>query len=341
MAPAAGVAGVAWTGREAARPRGSSLLIEPDQTDRRRREETEPIRAGLAPRIAAFGGSDGEHMTSLPGLSFALRRKPTPPASYLYDPCISMIIRGRKRVRLGGSTYVYDESRFLLTAVNLPTVTEVLEASPETPYISLLMKLDLQAARQMIADMNMHEANVPVVGTAMATGPATIELFDAIRRLVDLLDKPRDLAHLGALIQREIIYRILASPAGARFRETVLLGTQSQRTARAIAWLRENYTQPLRVEDLAELAGMGVSTLHHHFRAMTAMSPLQYQKHLRLHEARRILLGENVDAVTAAVRVGYESASQFNREYRRMFGASPIRDVTPLRTPGRRMELAD
>ncbi len=254
------------------------MIFEPDQTDRRRRKETEPIRAGLAQRVAAFVGSDGERGTSLPGLSFAKVTAPTPPTSYLYDPSISMIIRGRKRVQLGGTTYVYDESRFLLTAVNLPTVTEVLQASPDAPYISLLMRLDLQAARQMIAEVDTHEANVPVGGTAMATGPATLELFDAVKRLIDLLDKPKDLTHLGVLIQREIIYRILTSPAGARFRETVLLGTQSQRTAKAIAWLREHYTQPLKVEDLAELAGMGVSTLHHHFRAMTAMSPLQYQK---------------------------------------------------------------
>ena len=309
----------------------TSMILEPNPTDRRRRQETEPIRAGLAHRIATFVGDGVERATSLPGLSFAKRKAPTPPTSYLYDPSISMIIRGKKRVQLGGNTYVYDESRFLLTAIKLPTVTEVLEASPEAPYLSLLMRLDLQAARQMIADVDRHEANTPAAGTAMATGPATLELFDAIKRLVDLLDEPQDLLHLGALIQREIIYRVLTSPAGARFRETVLLGTQSQRTARAIAWLRENYTQPLRMEDLAKLAGMGVSTLHHHFRAMTAMSPLQYQKHLRLHEARRILLGENVDAATVAVRVGYESASQFNREYRRMFGASPIRDVAPLR----------
>ncbi len=308
------------------------MILEPDHSDRRRRQETEQIRVGLAHRVATFIGVAEERSTSLPGLSFVKVRAPTPPTSYLYDPSFSMIIRGKKRVQLGGNTYVYDESRFLLTAVNLPTVTEVLEASPEAPYISLLMRLDLQAARQIIADVDTLEANMPVGGTAMATGPATLELFDATRRLVDLLDKPKDLSHLGTLIQREIIYRILTSPAGARFRETILLGTQSQRTAKAIAWLRENYTQPLRVDDLAEMAGMGVSTLHHHFRVMTAMSPLQYQKHLRLHEARRILLVENVDAITAAVRVGYESASHFNREYRRMFGAPPIRDVTPLRT---------
>lgn len=312
------------------------MIFEPDATDQRRREETEALRATLAPRIAAFVGDDGVRATPLPDLSFALRRAPTPPSSYLYEPCVSLIVQGKKRVQLGGNTYLYDESRFLLTAVNLPTTTEVLAASPEVPYISLLLRLDIQAARQTIADMDMdmRGSNGPASGPAMATGPATIELFDAIRRLIDLLDTPKNLPHLGALIQREIIYRILTSSAGARFRETVLLGTQSQRTARAITWLRENFAQPLRIEELANRAGMGVSTLHHHFRAMTAMSPLQYQKRLRLHEARRILLGENVDALTAALRVGYESASQFNREYRRLFGAPPIRDVTPLRTSG-------
>jgi AraC-like DNA-binding protein len=315
------------------------MILELDEADRRRRSETEPIRAGLARRVAEFVGDARERAAPfLPGLGFSQVREPSPPAPYLYDPSISMIIRGKKRVRLGGTTYVYDESRFLLTAVDLPTVTEVLEASPEAPYISLLMRLDLKAARQMIADVEMREANAPASGIAMATGPATVELFDAVKRLVDLLDRPRDLAHLGALIQRGIIYRILTSPAGTRFRETVLRGTQSQRTARAIAWLRENFAQPLKLENLADVAGMGVSTLHHHFRAMTAMSPLRYQKHLRLHEARRILLAENVDAATAALRVGYESASQFNREYRRLFGAPPIRDVTPRRTVGTAQE---
>lgn len=307
------------------------MLFEPNEIDRRRRKETARVRTGLASRIASLVGSEGEHATSLPDLSFALIRKPSPPTSYLYEPCISMIIQGKKRVQLGGTTYVYDESRFLLTAVNLPTTTEVLEASSKVPYISLLLRLDLQAARQMIVNLDLHESDGPVGGSAMATGPATAELFDAIRRLVDLLENPKDLLHLGGMIQREIIYRILTSSAGVRFRETVLLGTQSQRTAKAIAWLRENFSEPFRVEDLAEMAAMGVSTLHHHFRAMTSMSPLQYRKHLRLHEARRILLGENVDALTAAVRVGYESASHFNRDYRRMFGAPPIRDVSSLR----------
>jgi AraC-like DNA-binding protein len=193
------------------------------------------------------------------------------------------------------------------------------------------MRLDLQMARQVMADVDSQSPATPAKGAAMATGPATVELFDAVARLIRLLDKPQDLIHVGPLIQREILYRILTSSAGRRFRETIMTGTQSQRTARAIAWLRENYTQPLRIDELAALANMGVSTLHHHFRAMTAMSPLQYQKHLRLHEARRILLGEEVDAATAALRVGYESATQFNREYKRIFGAPPMRDINQHR----------
>lgn len=303
------------------------MIFELNEADDLRRAETASLREDLGRRIEAYLGDDVERMTSLPGLSFAKVQTCTIPASYVYEPSLSMIIRGRKRVRLGTTTYVYNESRFLLTAVNLPTVTEVLDATPETPYIALLMRLDLQTARQVMADVDSSGPGDAATGFAMATGPATLELFDAVARLIKLIDSPQDLAHVGPLIQREIIYRILVSSAGLCFRETIIAGTQSQRTAKAITWLREHYTQPFRIEELAALAGMGVSTLHHHFRAMTAMSPLQYQKHLRLHEARRILLTEAVDATTAAIRVGYESATQFNREYKRSFGAPPMRDV--------------
>ena len=308
------------------------MIFEPDETDRQRRAETSDIRKRLACQISLFVGDEEERATSLPGLSFAKVRTPMPPASYLYEPSISMIVRGSKRVQLGGITYVYDASRFLLTAVDLPTVTEVLEATEASPYLSLLMRLNLPLAREVIADVGATESTLPDGTAGMSTGPATVDLFDAIERLVRLLDYPRDLEHLGALIQREIIYRILTSSAGVRFRQTVMLGTRSQRTAKAISWLRDNYAKSMRIADLAERAGMGISTLHHHFHQMTAMSPLQYQKHLRLHEARRILRAENIDAATAAISVGYESPTQFNREYRRMFGAPPIQDVTPIRT---------
>src|SRR5438093_2716912 len=166
----------------------------------------------------------------------------------------------------------------------------------------------------------------------MATGETTAELLDACCRLIDLLNTPQDIPFLSGLIQREIIYRILRGPAGARLRAIATLGDQSQRTAKAIAWVRANYAKPLRVEELAEIAGMGVSTLHHHFRALTAMSPLQYQKQIRLQEARARMSIQGMDAGTAALEVGYESASQFTREYKRQFGQTPMRDSRTLRS---------
>jgi transcriptional regulator GlxA family with amidase domain len=151
---------------------------------------------------------------------------------------------------------------------------------------------------------------------------------------VDLLNTPEDIPFLGGLIQREIIYRVLRSAEGARVRAIATLGEQSQRTAKAVAWIQTNFAKPLRVEDLAEIAGMGVSTLHHHFRVLTAMSPLQYQKQVRLQAARGRMLIDGLDAASAAFEVGYESASQFNREYGRLFGQPPMRDIRTLRSPG-------
>jgi transcriptional regulator GlxA family with amidase domain len=168
----------------------------------------------------------------------------------------------------------------------------------------------------------------------MAIGEITPQLLSACCRLMDLLDNPQDIPFLSSLIQREIIYRILRGPEGARLRAIATPGDQSQRTAKAIAWLRANFSKPLRVEEIAQIAGMGVSTLHHHFRALTAMSPLQYQKQLRLQAARGRMLTEGLDAASAAFEVGYESASQFNREYSRLFGQSPMRDIRALRSPG-------
>jgi len=166
----------------------------------------------------------------------------------------------------------------------------------------------------------------------MAVGEVTVELLDSFCRLMRLLDHPRDIAFLHGLIEREIIFRVLQGPEGARLRAIATLGDQSHRTAKAIAWIKDNYAKPLRVEELAEIAGMGVSTLHHHFRALTAMSPLQYQKQIRLQEARARMSIHGLDAGSAALEVGYESASQFTREYKRLFGQTPMRDTRTLRS---------
>ncbi len=299
--------------------------------DDRRRAATASVRADLAGTIARLLGNEDDLATTIPGLLIMRRHAPEPPASFVFEPSLSMIVQGSKRVLLGDAAYRYNESRFLLTTVNLPTIAQVLEASPERPYISALLKLDLVAAKKMIADIDLADPDAAPNGSGMATAPAGPELFDALARLIRLLDSPTDIPILGALIQREILYRVLTGPAGGRLRQIVHLGTQGNRIARAIAWLRDNYARPLRIGVLADVTGMGVSTLHHHFRLMTAMSPLQFQKHLRLHEARRLMLSEELDAGNAALRVGYESATQFSREYRRLFGAPPMRDVKTLR----------
>jgi len=182
-------------------------------------------------------------------------------------------------------------------------------------------------------------AEAPSDSPAMATGEATVEFLSACCRLMDLLDTPQDIPFLSGLIQREIIYRILRGPEGARLRAIATLGDQSHRTAKAIAWIRANYAKPLRVEGLAQIAGMGLSTLHHHFRALTAISPLQYQKQLRLQAARGRMLVDGLDAASAAFEVGYESASQFNREYSRFFGQPPMRGYSDHPSLARRSAL--
>jgi len=251
-----------------------------------------------------------------------------------YAPGVIVIAQGRKRVELGRNIFIYDASRFLLTSVDLPVVSRVIEASEQAPCLALSLKLEMPVVRELLSREEIRLAEAPSDSPGMATGETTVEFLGACCRLVDLLRTPRDIPFLSGLIQREIIYRILRSAEGARLRSIATLGEQSHRTARAIAWITANYAKPLRVEDLAEIAGMGVSTLHHHFRVLTAMSPLQYQKQLRLQAARGRMLMDGLDAASAAFEAGYESASQFNREYSRFFGQPPMRDIRTLRSPG-------
>jgi len=291
------------------------------------------LRTDLARKIALFVGSAESRATNIPGLTLYRRTSPTAPCSMTYEPSVTVIAQGRKRVELGQKIFIYDASRFLLTSVDLPVVSRVIEATEKVPCLALSLKLEMPVVRELLSREEIHaEALTDTPG--MATGETTVEFLSACCRLVDLLNAPQDIPFLSGLIQREIIYRILRSAEGARLRTIATLGEQSHRTAKAIAWIRANYAKPLRVEDLAEISGMGVSTLHHHFRMLTAMSPLQYQKQVRLQAARGRMLMDGLDAASAAFEVGYESASQFNREYSRFFGQPPMRDIRTLRSPG-------
>jgi AraC-like DNA-binding protein len=264
-------------------------------------------------------------------MSLYRRSAPTACTSAAYQPRLIVFAQGQKRINLGKTTYMCDRSTFLLTSVDLPVVSQVIAATEKEPILGLLLKLEMPLIREILSQQEFHQHEESVDTRGMAVGVTSVELLDACFRLVDLLDTPQDIPFLSRLIQREIIYRLLRSPQGKHLRAIATLGEQSHRTSKAVEWLRVNYAKPLRIEKLADIARMGVSTLHHQFRSLTAMSPLQYQKQLRLHVARERLLNDGLDAASAAFEVGYESASQFNREYRRFFGQPPMRDIKARR----------
>lgn len=285
----------------------------------------------LKESIARWTESGEQHTTAVPGLSLFRRDKPTEPITGMYEPSICVVVQGAKRVLLGEDSFVYDPHHYLITSVHLPTVVQVVEASPEKPYLGLKLRLDQRELSQLMVDSNVPAPRPQQSSRCMATGEMTAPLVTAFQRLIDLLGEQQDIPILAPIIQREITYRLLVGDQGARLREIASAGSQSQQIARAIEWLKGNFARPMSVEDLAAEARMSPSTFHHHFRSMTALSPLQFQKQLRLQEARRLMLAEHLDAATAAFQVGYESPSQFSREYRRAFGAPPLRDVATLR----------
>jgi len=274
------------------------------------------LRAELALKIAAQARTAGEHATPILGLTLYRRTDTTTCYPATYEPSLNVFVQGQKRITLGGTTYLCDGSTFLLSSLDLPVVSQIVQASEAVPLLSMLLKIDMSAVREILNHAEFQFQNGSSEAPGIAIGKTTIDLLKPCSRLLDLLDAPEDIPFLSGSIQREIVYRLLRGPQGARLRSIATLGDQSHRTAKAIAWLRDNYTKPLRLQDLAEVARMGMSTLHHHFRALTAMSPLQYQKQLRLVAARERMVMEGLDASSAAFKVGYESPSQFSREYK-------------------------
>lgn len=284
----------------------------------------------LAERIARAIGEDGK-VEPLKGLYLNRISSPTEPMHGVSDPSFCVIAQGSKEVFLGEERYQYDPAHYLLTTVELPVVSQVIEASQAQPYLSARLHLDPTLVGAVLV-----EANIPLPSgqndvKAIDVSPLDASLLDAMVRLVRLLESPTEARILAPLVTREIIARLLLGAQGARLRHIAVLGGYTHHIARAVDLLRKDYSQPLRMESIAQSLGMSVSGFHHQFKAVTALSPLQFQKRLRLQEARRLMFGEHLDAASAGYRVGYDDAAHFNREYKSLFGLPPMRDVERLR----------
>jgi AraC-like DNA-binding protein len=251
------------------------------------------------------------------------------------QPSLAFVVQGRKRALLNDEVFYYDALNYLVVSVTLPMMGQVVEATTDRPFLSLRLDLDLEEIARLLLELGDRGA-APVAAADRGLFVARMDepLLDAVLRMVKLLDAPEDIAVLAPAVQREIYYRVLRGELGQRLVDLAERDSGNHRIVRAIEWLKQRYAEPLRIEVLADAVHMSPSALHHRFKAVTAMSPLQYQKHLRLHEARRLMFAEGIECATAGHRVGYESPSQFSREYRRLFGAPPSVEIARLRETG-------
>ena len=300
-------------------------------------KQTEPlvsdgmtIRA-LALAIGNVVRTDGDHNTAIPALTLHRRREPTEPLHCIYNLGLGVVAQGDKQVLLGDDSIDYGPGQSMLTTIDLPVVSHVTRATGGEPFLGMMLTLDLRSIVQVAAEMDEPRTRRQEASRSISFEALDTDLLDALVRLVKLLGQPALIPRLSPLIQQEVIIRLLTGPHGPQLRRLVTAGSPSQQIAKAVAWLRQNFVQALHGDELADRAHMSPSTFRQHFRALTGVSPLQYQKQLRLQEARQLMLNENVDAGSAGGRVGYESPSQFSREYSRLFGAPPQRDVTRIR----------
>lgn len=309
-----------------------------DPGDRRASEREEQraqaSREELAERIARAVRADGL-AEPLAGLKLRRVSAPTELGHGVSDPSFCVIAQGSKETLLGDKRYRYDPAHYLITTAALPIASRITEASRERPYLSFVLKLDPTLVGAVMVEAGHRAPQGQAAVTAMDVSRLDAGLLDAVVRLVRLLDTPAEARFLAPLVRREIVYRLLTGAQGGRLGHIAVLGGSTHRIAVAVERLRKDFDQPLRIEEIARELGMSVSGFHHHFRAVTAMSPLQFQKQLRLQEARRLMLGEGMDAASAGFRVGYSDASHFTREYKRLFGAPPTHDVARLRQGGR------
>lgn len=268
--------------------------------------------------------------TPMPRVAIMRSDAVTTPMSSLYEPILCFVLQGAKRAMIGDAVLTYDAASYFIGTVDVPATAQITVASPQRPYLVASLVLDPAMIASVILDMPPR-ADEDTVGAGFAVSPVTADLVDVWLRMLRLIERPGDVAMLAPMLERELIYRLLQGPQGGLLRQIARPDGRLSHVRRAIAWIRQNYGAPFRVEDLAGLAGMSSSAFHRHFKAVTAMSPLQFQKRIRLQEARRLLLAEAPDAARVAFAVGYESPSQFSREYARQFGAPPMRDAARLR----------
>jgi len=300
-------------------------------SDSRLAQEIAAQRAELATIIEQYCASDGIHPTPIPGLVFFRQSSPSVPACAVVKSVFALLVQGAKRVVLADEVYTYDQRHYLITSVDLPLLAQITEASPEAPYLGLALDLDSRQIGELMSKMPPAAAATPNVVRGLAVSEVTIDILDAALRLARLLATPTAIPVLAPLIGQELLYRLLSGEQGGRLRDVAIKGSQSHQISRAIQWINQRFRQPMAIDELAGAVSMSKSSLHHHFKALTSMSPLQYQKTLRLQEARRLMLIEQLDAASASHRVGYESPSQFSREYRRIFGAPPLKDIAQMR----------
>lgn len=284
----------------------------------------------LAKTVEQHAPVDGPHETAVAQVTLFRDSHPTEHNAVVYVPSLCVILQGAKEVVVGGEPYRYDRAQSLIVSVDMPATTRVVEASHGKPCLAVRVEIDAADVGELLAAGAPLPSNGPPA-RGIGVTPVDPTLLDAISRLLTLLSSPSDIPALAPLVLREITYRLLTGPQGLQLRQIVAPGAPSGRIARAIRWLKEHFAEPPRVEALAKRVGLSPSALHMHFKAVTGLSPLQYQKRFRLQEARRLMLSDGLDVAEAAFRVGYESPSQFGREYRRLFGASPRQDVSALR----------
>ncbi|MEX3773537.1 AraC family transcriptional regulator N-terminal domain-containing protein [Pseudomonas sp. MYb118] len=293
--------------------------------------DLEKQRVELADIIRRTTSEDGNYATAVDSLFMSRYSQSHDFASVLAQPALCIMAQGRKEVRLSDEIFNYDPLNYLVVSVSMPLSGRVVNVTSEEPILAVRLDIDPAEITALIADAGPMGVPTRPTGRGLYVEQIDTAMLDAVLRLARLLDTPKDIAMLAPLIRREILYRLLRSPQGHRLYEIAIANSQSHRISQAIKWLNGNFEQPLRIDELAREVNLSVSTLHHRFKAMTAMSPLQYQKQLRLQEARRLMLAEGLEASAAGYRVGYESPSQFSREYSRLFGAPPLRDLARLR----------